>query len=137
MWYIFMRFDKYIQSYIDYHSIIKNSYTTPKIPLHWLILNWVLHFIIITLWTYILNSSPLPGPSPGDLPSPGMEPKSPGLLHWRQILYCLCHQESPKNTGVGSHFLLQRIFQLRVWACVSRSPSLQGNFLPSEPPGKH
>ena len=32
------------------------------------------------------------------------------LLHCRQILYPLSHQGSPKNTGVGCHFLLQGIF---------------------------
>ena len=34
----------------------------------------------------------LPFPPPGDLPDPGIES---GLLHWRQILYCLSHQGSP------------------------------------------
>ena len=31
-------------------------------------------------------------PSPGDLPNPGIEPRSPA---YRQILYQLSHQESP------------------------------------------
>ena len=35
---------------------------------------------------------------------------NPGLLHFRQILYQLSHQEKPKNTGVGSLSLLQKIF---------------------------
>ena len=35
--------------------------------------------------------SGLPFP-PGDLPDPGIKP---GLLHCRQILYCLSHQRSP------------------------------------------
>ena len=38
---------------------------------------------------------------------------NPDLLHCRQILYCLSHQESwcgsTKNTGVGSHFLLHQL----------------------------
>ena len=38
--------------------------------------------------------SGLPGPSPGDLPHPGL---NPGLLHCRQILYHLSHQGSPKQ----------------------------------------
>ena len=38
--------------------------------------------------------SGLPFPSPADLPHPGIKPR---LLHWRQILYCLSHQGSPKN----------------------------------------
>ena len=41
--------------------------------------------------------SGLPFPSPGDLPNPGIKP---GLLHCRQILYHLSHQESPK----AAHF---------------------------------
>ena len=36
--------------------------------------------------------SGLPFPSPGDLPDLGIEPC---LLHCRQILYLLSHQESP------------------------------------------
>ena len=51
--------------------------------------------------------SGLPCPPPGDLPNPGIEPKSPAL-----------HEDSlpsellgkPKNTGVGSLSLLQGIF---------------------------
>ena len=35
--------------------------------------------------------SGLPFPSPGHLPSPGIEPR---LLHGRQILYCLSHKGS-------------------------------------------
>ena len=36
---------------------------------------------------------------------------NPGLLHCRQILYCLSHQGSPRiQTGVGSMSLLQGIF---------------------------
>ena len=39
-----------------------------------------------------------------------------------------------KNTGVGCHFLLQGIFPTP--GIESRSPSLQMNSLPAEPPGK-
>ena len=35
--------------------------------------------------------SRLPFPPPGDLPDPGIKP---GLLNFRQILYCLSHQGS-------------------------------------------
>ena len=49
--------------------------------------------------------SGLPFPSPRDLPDPRIEPVFPVL----QILYCLSHQESSRNTGIGSHFLLQEI----------------------------
>ena len=40
--------------------------------------------------------SELPFPSPGDLPDQGIEPGSP---YCRQILYCLSHQGSPKETA--------------------------------------
>ena len=36
----------------------------------------------------------LPFPSPVDLHNPGL---NPGVLHWRQKLYCLSHQASPKS----------------------------------------
>ena len=46
-------------------------------------------------------------PSPGDLPIPGFEPRSPTL----QVDSLPAEpQEKPKNTGVGSLSLLQRIF---------------------------
>ena len=45
----------------------------------------------------------------------------------------LCPRNSPgKNTGVGSHFLLQGIFP----GTEPESPTLQADCLPSEPPGK-
>ena len=47
--------------------------------------------------------SGLPFPSPGDLPNPGTEPRSPALP---QILYCLSHQGSPI---------------LFLWECISHS----------------
>ena len=48
-----------------------------------------------------------PFPSPGDLPNPGMKPKSPAL----QADSLLAEpQGKPKNTGVGSLYLLQWIF---------------------------
>ena len=47
-----------------------------------------------------------PFPSPGDLPNPGIEPKSPTL----QVDSFLDEpQGKPKNTGVGSLSLLQWI----------------------------
>ena len=51
--------------------------------------------------------SGLPCPPPGALPSPGIEPRSPAL----QADYSLSEPPGkPKNTGVGSLFLLQEIF---------------------------
>ena len=46
-------------------------------------------------------------PSPGDLPNPGIKPRSPAL--WADSLPAE-PQAKPKNTGVGSLSLLQRIF---------------------------
>ena len=41
-----------------------------------------------------------PFPSPGDLPNPGIEPRTqelnPGFLHCRQILYQLNHKGNPR-----------------------------------------
>ena len=49
----------------------------------------------------------VPFPSPGDLPNPGIEPRSPAL---QADSLPAGPQEKPKNTGVGSLSLLQRIF---------------------------
>ena len=46
-----------------------------------------------------------PFPSPGDLPNPGIEPRSPAL----QVDSLPAEQGKPKNTGVGSLSLLQWI----------------------------
>ena len=48
-----------------------------------------------------------PFPSPTDLPNPGIEPRSPIL---QVDLLPAEPQGKPKNTGVGSLYLLQRIF---------------------------
>ena len=51
--------------------------------------------------------SGLPFPSPGNLPDPGIEPRSPAL----QVDSLPAEpQGKPKNTGVGSLSLLQQIF---------------------------
>ena len=49
-----------------------------------------------------------PFPSPGDLPNPGMEPRSPTL---QADSLPAEPQGKPKNTGVGSLSLLQWVFQ--------------------------
>ena len=51
--------------------------------------------------------SGLPFPSPGDLPNPGIEPRSPAL---QEDSLPAEPPGKPKNTGVGSLSLLQRIF---------------------------
>ena len=48
-----------------------------------------------------------PFPSPGDLPDPGIEPKSPTL---QADSLPAEPQGEPKNTGVGNLSLLQGIF---------------------------
>ena len=48
-----------------------------------------------------------PFPSPGDLPNPRIEPRSPA---WQADSLPAEPQRKPKNTGVGSLSLLQRIF---------------------------
>ena len=75
--------------------------------------------LFVTLWTAACQPplclefsrqeywSGLPLPSPGDLPDPGIEPRSPTLQADSSL------SESPgkpKNTGVGSLSLLQGIF---------------------------
>ena len=61
--------------------------------------------------------SGLPVPSPGDVPHPGIEPRSP-------VLQANALPSEPagklwispgKNTGVGSHTLLQEIFSTQGW----------------------
>ena len=51
--------------------------------------------------------SGLPFPSPRDLPNPEIQPMSPALLG---RFFTTEPQEKPKDTGVGSLSLLQRIF---------------------------
>ena len=56
--------------------------------------------------------SGLPCPPPGDLPNPGMEPRSPAL----QVDSLPAEpQGKPKNTGVGSLSLLQGICSTPGW----------------------
>ena len=68
-----------------------------------------------------------PFPSPGNLPNPGIEPRSPQL----QVDFLPAElQGKPKNTGVGILSLLQRIFltQELNWG----SPALQADSLPTK-----
>ena len=75
--------------------------------------------LFVTPWTAAYQAPPsmgfsrqeywsgLPFPSPGDLPDPGIEPRSPAL---QADSLSAEPQGKPKNTGVGSLSLLQRIF---------------------------
>ena len=53
-----------------------------------------------------------PSPSPGDLPNPGIEPRSLAL---QADSVPAEPPGKPKNTGVGCHILLQRIFPTQGW----------------------
>ena len=78
--------------------------------------------LFLAPWTVARQASPsmgilqagirhgLPCPPPGDLPKPGVEPRSPAL----QVDSLLSEPPGkPRNTGVGSLSLLQGIFQPR------------------------
>ena len=59
--------------------------------------------------------SGLPCSPPGDLPDPEIKP---GLLHWKQILYHLSHQESLSSlfmglriVGIDTYHLTKKIWQ--------------------------
>ena len=60
-----------------------------------------------------------PFPSPGDLPNPGIEPRSPTL---QADPLPVEPPGKPKNTGVGSLSLLQEIFltqELKQSSCIA------------------
>ena len=94
--------------------------------------------------------SGLPFPSPGDLPNPGIDPRS--QMYSTSIYVCVCVQTQScptlcdppgwqparflclwnylgKNTGVGCHFLLQGIFLTQGLNHVSCVSALAGGFL--------
>ena len=70
--------------------------------------------------------SGLPCPPPEDLPNLGIEPRSPAL---QQILYHLSHQGSPR-------ILVWVAYPFSRGSSWLRSPTLQVDSLPFEPPGK-
>ena len=65
-----------------------------------------------------------PFPSTGDLPDPGMEPRSPTL---QADSLSAASLRKPKNTGVGSLVLLQPIFltQELNWGLLLQADSLR------------
>ena len=65
------------------HGILENTgvFSTPRILEYSNILQYTARILEWVLF-----------PSPGDLPDQG---SNPGLLHGKQILYCLSYQESP------------------------------------------
>ena len=70
-----------------------------------------------------------PFPSPGDLPNPGIEPRSPAL---QADSLPAEPPGKPKNPGVGSLALLQRLFLPQE----SGSPAFPRDSLPTELSGK-
>ena len=70
-------------------------------------------------------------PSPGDLPNPGIEPRSPAL---RVDSLPAEPQGKPMNTGVGSLSLTPG--NLPDPGIKLGSPALQADSLPAELPGK-
>ena len=70
-------------------------------------------------------------PPPGDLPNPGIKPRSPAL--WTDSLPAE-PQRKPRNTGVVSLSLLQLIFLNP--GIKPGSPALQVDSLPTELSGK-
>ena len=71
-----------------------------------------------------------PFPSPGDLPNPRIEHRSPA---WQLDSLPAEPQGKPKNTGVGSLSLLQGIFPTQR---SPGSPALQVDSVPTELSGK-
>ena len=65
---------------------------------------WTIQFMKISRTKYCSEYS---FPSPGDLPNPGIEPRSPTL---QEDSLSAESQGEPKNTGVGSLSILQQIF---------------------------
>ena len=81
--------------------ICKKKHLKVKVSQSWLTLCDPMEFSRLEYW------SEWPFPSPGDLPNPGVEPRSPAL----QVDTSPAEpQGKPKNTGVGSISLLQWIF---------------------------
>ena len=72
-----------------------------------------------------------PFPSLGDLPNPGIKPKSPAL---QMDSLPAEPQGKPKSTGVGSLSLLQWIFSTQ--ESNQGSPALQADSSPTELSGK-
>ena len=66
-----------------------------------------------------------PFPSPGDLPNPGMEPRSPAL---QADSLPAEPQGKPKITEMGSLSRLQRIFPIQESWIEAGSPGIVGRF---------
>ena len=73
-----------------------------------------------------------PFPSPGDLPNPGVEPRSPSL---QADSFPAEPQRRPKNIGLGSLTLLKRI-RIPDTGIKRGSPAMEENSSPAEASGK-
>ena len=92
--------------------ILAGRFFTAEAPWKWKLLSCVQLFV--TSWTIqsmefsrLAYWSGLPFPSPGDLPNPGIKPRSPIL---QADSWPAEPQGKPKNTGMDSLSLLQWIF---------------------------
>ena len=93
----------------------------------WKSLSHVKLFVTPMHWS--LPGSSVHGDSPGKNTDVGchallqgicpIQGLNPGLLHWRQILYHLSHQEKPENIRVGSLYLFQGNFLTQEYNQVS------------------
>ena len=75
----------------------------------------------------------LPYPPPGDLPNPGIKPRSPAL---QEDSLPSEPPGKPKNTGIGSLSLLQGIFMTQDSNQGLKPPALQVGSLSVKLPGK-
>ena len=91
--------DEWIKKMWYIHMWVKVAQSCPTLcdPMNYTV-NGILQARILKQVTF---------PSPGDLPHPGIEPRSPAL---QADSLPAEPQEKPKNTGVGSLSLLQGIF---------------------------
>ena len=67
---------------------------------------------------------------PGDLPNPGIQPRSPAL---QAVLYCLCHQGSPRILELVAYLFSGGLPEPGI---ESESVALQVDSLPAEFPGE-
>ena len=113
----------YIYIYVLSHLVVSDS-LQPQ---------WLLPARLLCPWGVSKQEywTGLSCPPPGDLPNPGLKPRSPSLQ-----MDSLPSEPpgKPKNTGVGSLSLLQQIFQTQ--KSNLGSPALQADSLPAELPGK-
>ena len=123
----------------EYRKLCSLMFRTSLCSEHVCVLNHV--WLFATLWTVARQAplcmglfmeeywSGLPLPSPGDLPSPSTEPVSSISCTWRQILYLLNHQVSPRILKWVPYPFSRGSSWPRIQ---TGSPALQRDSLPAE-----